>query len=94
MVMTTYHWRKLPELIGISRVQAEVRPTFTLKNCKHVKKQMKKSPRLFNFSDEIEIGRWSKKHENWLIFVSPAKQKRDICTAFPALSLSSAAAAA
>ena len=27
-----------------------------------------------------------------LIFVSPAKQKRDICTAFPASSLSSAAA--
>ena len=29
-----------------------------------------------------------------VIFVSPAKQKRDICTAFPASSLSSAAAAA
>ena len=27
MVMTAYHWRKLPELIGKSRVQAEVRPT-------------------------------------------------------------------
>ena len=26
-------------------------------------------------------------------FVSPAKQKRDICTAFPAAALSSAAAA-
>ena len=31
MVMTAYHWRKLPELTGNSRVQAEVRPTFTLK---------------------------------------------------------------
>ena len=30
--------------------------------------------------------------DNTLIFVSPAKQKRDICTAFPASSLSSAAA--
>ena len=29
----------------------------------------------------------------WFI-VSPAKQKRDICTAFPAASLSSSAAAA
>ena len=29
-----------------------------------------------------------------IIFVSPAKQKRDICTAFPASSLSAAAAAA
>ena len=28
------------------------------------------------------------------IFVSPAKQKRDICTAFPALSLLAVAAAA
>ena len=28
------------------------------------------------------------------IIVSPAKQKRDICTAFPAASLSAAAAAA
>ena len=28
------------------------------------------------------------------VFVSPAKQKRDICTAFPAAALSSAAAAA
>ena len=28
------------------------------------------------------------------IFVSPAKQKRDICIAFPVLSLSSAAASA
>ena len=27
------------------------------------------------------------------VFVSPAKQKRDICTAFPALSSSAAAAA-
>ena len=31
---------------------------------------------------------------NFMIFVSPAKQKRDICTAFPAAALSSAAAAA
>ena len=29
-----------------------------------------------------------------IIFVLPAKQKRDICIAFPALSLSAAAAAA
>ena len=29
-----------------------------------------------------------------MIFVSPAKQKRDICTAFPALSSSAASAAA
>ena len=29
-----------------------------------------------------------------VFFVSPAKQKRDICTAFPAASLSSSAAAA
>ena len=28
------------------------------------------------------------------IFVSPAKQKRDICTAFPASSLSSSSSAA
>ena len=28
----------------------------------------------------------------YLVFVSPAKQKRDICTAFPAASLSLAAA--
>ena len=28
-----------------------------------------------------------------LVFVSPAKQKRDICTAFPASSLSSSSAA-
>ena len=28
------------------------------------------------------------------IFVSPAKQKRDICTAFPAAALSSSSAAA
>ena len=28
------------------------------------------------------------------VFVSPAKQKRDICTAFPAASLMSSAAAA
>ena len=68
MVMTTYHWQKLPELIGNSRVQAEVRPTFTLKNFKHAKKQMIKLPRFFYFSDEIEIGRWSKKRKNWLIF--------------------------
>ena len=68
MVMTAYHWRKLPELIGNSRVQAEMRPTFTLKNCKHVKKQMIKIAWIFNFSDEIEIGRWSKKRENWPIF--------------------------
>ena len=32
--------------------------------------------------------------EQSAIFVSPAKQKRDICTAFPAASLSAAAAAA
>ena len=30
----------------------------------------------------------------WGFFVSPAKQKRDICTAFPASSSSSSAAAA
>ena len=30
----------------------------------------------------------------FIIFVSPAKQKRDICTAFPASSLSSSSAAA
>ena len=47
MVMTAYHWRKLPELIGNSRVQAEVRPTFTLKNCKHAKKQMIKIASMF-----------------------------------------------
>ena len=29
------------------------------------------------------------KEENSCVFVSPAKQKRDICTAFPASSLSS-----
>ena len=51
MVMTTYHWRKLPELIGNSRVQAEVRPTFTLKNCKHAKKQMIKIASIFSLSD-------------------------------------------
>ena len=28
------------------------------------------------------------------VFVSPAKQKRDICTAFPAAALSSSSAAA
>ena len=47
MVMTAYHWRKLPELIGNSRVQAEVRPTFTLKNCKHAKNQMIKIAWIF-----------------------------------------------
>ena len=47
MVMPAYHWRKLPELIGNSRVQAEVRPTFTLKNCKHAKKQMIKIAWIF-----------------------------------------------
>ena len=30
----------------------------------------------------------------WWIFVSPAKQKRDICIAFPVLSSSSAVASA
>ena len=29
-----------------------------------------------------------------LVFVSPAKQKRDICTAFPASSLSSSSSSA
>ena len=47
MEMTAYHWRKLPELIGNSRVQVEVRPTFTLKNCKHAKKQMIKITWIF-----------------------------------------------
>ena len=47
VVMTAYHWRKLQELIGNSRVQAEVRPTFTLKNCKHAKKQMIKIASIF-----------------------------------------------
>ena len=32
--------------------------------------------------------------ELWLIIVSPAKQKRDICIAFPVSSLSSSLAAA
>ena len=50
--MTAYHWRKLPELIGNSRVQAEVRPTFTLKNCKHAKKQMIKIASIFYLRDE------------------------------------------
>ena len=49
MVMTAYHWRKLPELIGNSRVQAEVRLTFTLKSCKHAKKQMIKIASIFLF---------------------------------------------
>ena len=49
MVITAYHWRKLPELIGNSRVQAEMRPTFTLKNCKHAKKQMIKIASIFLF---------------------------------------------
>ena len=33
------------------------------------------------------------KNKSGFIFVSPAKQKRDVCTAFPAPSLSSSAAA-
>ena len=48
--MTAYHWWKLPELIRNSRVQAEVKPAFTLKNCKHSKKQIAS---IFYFSDEI-----------------------------------------
>ena len=30
----------------------------------------------------------------WNVFVSPAKQKRDMCTAFPASSLSSSSSSA
>ena len=42
-------------------------------------------PRKFDTADI----KWST-----VIFVSPAKQKRDICTAFPASSLSSSSSAA
>ena len=50
MVMTAYHWQKLPELIGNSRVQAEVRPTFTLKNCK--RKETNDKNRLYFFIND------------------------------------------
>ena len=36
----------------------------------------------------------SNEYTQYTIFVSPAKQKRDICTAFPAASLSSSSSAA
>ena len=42
----------------------------------------------------LTLGRsYIKSISRLMVFVSPAKQKRDICTAFPAASLSSAAAA-
>ena len=47
MVMTAYHWRKLPELNRISLVQVEVRPTYPLKNFKNAKKQMIKIASIF-----------------------------------------------
>ena len=44
------------------------------------KKSLKFQGDMLNFCDFIQV------------FVSPAKQKRDICTAFPASSLSASAA--
>ena len=41
----------------------------------------------------VKINRYLfKRNKSFSFFVSPAKQKRDICTAFPAAALSSAAA--
>ena len=51
------------------RVQAEVRLTFTLEICKHGQKQMTNIAWIFfNLAMKIEIRRWSKKWENWVIF--------------------------
>ena len=49
MLMTGEHyWNCLEN----HKFQAKVRPIFTLKNCKHMKKQMIKITSIFNFINE------------------------------------------
>ncbi|MEW8488034.1 MAG: hypothetical protein AB2705_22900, partial [Candidatus Thiodiazotropha sp.] len=52
-IMTAYHRRKLPKLIGNFRIQAKVRPTFTFENCKQAKKQVIKIASIFNLAMKI-----------------------------------------
>ena len=53
---------------------------------------------IHSIMDKKTIIQWNcrglRANYNEILIVSPAKQKRDICTAFPAASLSSSAAAA